>query len=258
MTPSLVRCVAALAVLFAPPVLASPIAAQLAPSRQLMIVDSDGWDAPRGQLQRYERQSLGPNSRFHTVGPPLGVWLGRSGLGWRSDPDAPPPPSPGPRKQEGDGRSPAGLLGLGELFGYAAQPPPQVRLPYQQSDSRWRCVDDPDSTDYNQLRRAPPIGAAPWRSAELLLLPTDHYKYLIVLDYNRQPQPRPRAGSCIFLHVAPPPGGPTAGCTALAEADLLTLLRWLDPTQRPLLLQLPRPARAAAMAAWELPAELPR
>ena len=86
-----------------------------------------------------------------------------------------------------------------------------------------------------------------------LLLPTEHYRYLVVLDYNLR-QPQPSAGSCIFLHVAPPPGSPTAGCTALAEADLLTLLRWISPKGRPLLVQLPRPVFAAASRALGLPA----
>jgi hypothetical protein len=32
---------------------------------------------------------------------------------------------------------------------------------------------------------------------------------------------------------------PTAGCTALSRGDLLELLRWLEPSKQPLLVQLP-------------------
>jgi L,D-peptidoglycan transpeptidase YkuD (ErfK/YbiS/YcfS/YnhG family) len=126
------------------------------------------------------------------------------------------------------------------MWGYGERAPAGVRLPYKTAGERDRCVDDVGSPDYNRLTTQPTGGPSPWRSAESLRLPTDHYKYLVVLSYNTE-APRPGAGSCIFLHLAPPPGAPTAGCTALAEADLLTVLRWLDPQRRPVLLQLPAP-----------------
>ena len=78
---------------------------------------------------------------------------------------------------------------------------------------------------------------------------------MVVIHYN-DIRPRKGAGSCIFLHVAPPPGGPTGGCTALAVDDLLALLRWMDPAQHPVLIQVPEPQLEAARAAWSLPIEL--
>ena len=78
------------------------------------MVLSDGFDAPRGTLYRFERRQS--SSSLVRVGSPLPVWLGRSGLGWRSDPGAPIPPVEGPVKREGDGRSPAGILPIGEMF----------------------------------------------------------------------------------------------------------------------------------------------
>ena len=65
-----------------------------------------------------------------------------------------------------------------------------------------------------------PKAPVTWRSAEYLRMATEHYRYLVVIHYNDL-RPRKGAGSCIFLHVAPPPGGGTAGCTALAAEDLL-------------------------------------
>lgn len=188
-------------------------------------------------------------------------------MAWRSDRDGPDgsgsPAEAGPRKREGDGRSPAGVFPLGELWGYATAPPPGVRWPYHAIGERDRCVDDPDSPDYNQLRQAPLAAAEPWRSAEHLRLATDHYKLLVTVDYNRllagpgaDQRPRKGAGSCIFLHIAPPPGSGTAGCTALSEADLRQILAWLEPRKQPLLILLPASARAAARARWQLPSEL--
>ena len=222
---------------------------------QVLVVTTPSWDAQRGMAQRFERRT--PTAPFLPVGRSLPAWLGRSGLAWRSDAQAAPPSLAGPRKQEGDGRSPAGILEIGALWGYAQKAAAGVRLPYQTADELDRCVDDASSPYYNQLTRQTPDHPPAWTSAESLRLPTDHYKYLIVMHYNTR-TPRPGAGSCIFLHVAPPPGGPTAGCTALAEADLLTILRWLDPARHPVILQLPTPALAAARAAWQLPSELGR
>jgi hypothetical protein len=248
------RLTATLLLLVGSAACARPVATQLHGSRQLLLVLGDGWDSSRGQLYRLARPTT--TARWTVVGSPLAIWLGRSGLAWRSDPGAPPPPSRGPRKREGDGRSPAGLLSLDELWGYDGVAPAGVKLAYSQADASARCVDDVESPLYNQLVRqtaSPP----PWRSAEQLRMPTDHYKYLVVLGYNRQPVQR-GAGSCIFLHVAPPPQGPTAGCTALAESELLALLRWLEPTDKPLLLQVPRETLTQTVKAWQLPAELPR
>lgn len=227
--------------------LASPIDQ----SGQLMLVLSDGFDAPRATMYRFERSRL--DQPLTRVGRPLPVWLGRSGLAWRSDPGATNPPTDGPKKREGDGRSPAGFLSLDELWGYAETPPSGVKLPYKQATTQDRCVDDVASPDYNQLVKQ--VGVPSWRSAEQLRMPTDHYKFLVVLGYNRKPV-RPGSGSCIFLHVAPEPQGPTAGCTALTEPDLLELLRWIDPARSPLLLQLPKPSLTATVKAWRLPVAL--
>lgn len=220
---------------------------------QLLLVTSPSWDSPRGELVRLSRP--GPGRRFVRVGPPLPVWLGRHGLAWRSDAGAPEPPLPGPRKREGDGRSPAGILPIGEMWGYAPAPPPGVRLTYHQAGPHDRCVDDPQAREYGQLAVAPPSGAPPWRSAEELRLPTEHYRYLAVLRYNMD-RPLPGAGSCIFLHVAPAPEGPTAGCTALREEELLTVLRWLDPAKQPMLVQVPAEVLRKIQKLWRLPPEL--
>ncbi len=229
-------------------------------AEQLLLVESADWNRSQALLQRFARPRTG--APFARVGAPFTAWIGRAGMAWRSDRDAAEPGvEVGPRKQEGDGRSPAGVFALGDLWGYAAAAPPGVRLPYHAISDRDRCVDDPDSPDYNQLRRAPVGAREPWLSAEHLRMTTDHYKLLLTVDYNHLlsvagTRPRPRAGSCIFLHIAPPPGAATAGCTALAEADLRQIVAWLDPKGGPLLVLLPTPARRVAKERWGLPAEL--
>ncbi len=43
----------------------------------------------------------------------------------------------------------------------------------------------------------------------------------------------------IFLHLWQAPNRGTAGCTAMGESDMRALMRWLDPTRNPVLIQLP-------------------
>ena len=101
-------------------------------------------------------------------------------------------------------------------------------------DERDRFVDDPKSPHYNTWQRVGPGGARAWKSAEKL----SQYQLAVVIHHNTTPV-QARAGSAIFLHVWASPTTPTAGCTSMARDDLITLIRWLDPSQQPLLVQLP-------------------
>src|SRR5687768_9806553 len=87
------------------------------PTRQLILVTSDGWTAGQGKLQRFERGEKGP---WKKVGDSFEVVLGRSGLGWGygMHPDEASMERAGPLKQEGDGRSPAGIFKIGDAYGY--------------------------------------------------------------------------------------------------------------------------------------------
>ena len=60
-------------------------------------------------------------------------------------------------------------------------------------------------------------------SSEELLRDDRLYDIVMVLSHNRRPRIM-GAGSAIFLHVARPDFGPTAGCVALRLADLQKLL----------------------------------
>lgn len=218
--------------------LPTAIAQPLGESRQVALVLTQDFDSPQGVLWRLQRTDK--NAPWVQVGAPFAVWLGQKGIGWSLDVQN--PPVAGPVKREGDGRSPAGVFALETLWGYGQAAPPGVRWPYRTISSDHRCVDDPESQHYNELLAWPARkGSPPWRSAESLLLPTDHYKYLLVVSHNRA-SVKKGAGSCIFVHVAPPPGQTTAGCTALAQTDLLELLRWLDPAKKPRLVLWPKAA----------------
>jgi L,D-peptidoglycan transpeptidase YkuD (ErfK/YbiS/YcfS/YnhG family) len=44
-------------------------------------------------------------------------------------------------------------------------------------------------------------------------------------------------GSAIFLHVNGK--GSTAGCVSITQANMISILRWLDPGQRPRIVMAP-------------------
>ncbi|HUR22727.1 MAG TPA: hypothetical protein VMZ73_02540, partial [Acidimicrobiales bacterium] len=55
------------------------------------------------------------------------------------------------------------------------------------------------------------------------------YDHGAVIAYNTDRTPG--LGSAIFMHVSN--GGPTAGCVSLPSAQLVEVLRWLDPSMSP-------------------------
>jgi D-alanyl-D-alanine dipeptidase len=212
---------------------------------QLVSVVSDGWDATRATLRRYERE---PGRAFRAVGKPVHVVLGRSGYGWGDGlhGEAAPQGMSGPLKREGDGRSPAGVFAIGQLYGYAAQAPASS-LPYAKAGAALRCVDDARSTHYNQI-----LDEAPgWGSAERMRRDDDLYELLLVIEHNRAPVV-PGHGSCIFLHVWHDANTPVTGCTAMDKADLRELIAWLRPNAA-VLVALPASEYKSLQRSWGLP-----
>jgi D-alanyl-D-alanine dipeptidase len=49
-------------------------------STQMIVVTTDSWDSPQGTLRRYERER--PGNPWQSVGEPVTVMVGKTGLGW--------------------------------------------------------------------------------------------------------------------------------------------------------------------------------
>lgn len=230
----------------------------LAHSTQAIVVTTPDWNAVPGHLQRFERANT--HAKWHAVGAPIAIVVGRSGLGWGLGvvPAASAQASDlsGPVKKEGDKRSPAGIFALGTAFGYAAQPLPGLKLPYLELTPTVECVDDPASQHYNRIVDRSQV-AVDWKSSEHMRDAGQAYVWGVVVDHDGTvpggAAPVPGSGSCVFLHIWSGDGRGTTGCTAMAESDLETLMTWLDPKQRPLLVQLPEAAYARLQRAWKLP-----
>lgn len=219
----------------------------LASARQLILVVTPGWDSVQGELRRFERAR--PGEAWRPVGVPGTIVVGKNGTAW--DPLQVPVVA-GPTKAEGDGRSPAGVFSLGQAFGYA--PPAEaswLKLPYLPVVEGIECVDDPTSRVYNQVVDRRTIQTPDWNSSERMREVGEAYRWGVVVNYNTPAVAR--RGSCIFLHIGGEGGRGTAGCTAMAPDVLRDVMRWIDPDQSPVLVQLPHAAHAALKAPWALP-----
>lgn len=233
----------------------SPKAASgVAASRQLLLVLASSWASAGGRLQRFARAGL--DDRWQRVGAVVAVSLGRSGLAWGQRLH---PRLDGPEKQEGDGRAPAGVFAITELFGDAAPDSDLVRafrLPYLYATSDLKAIDDPASAHYNRIVDQTTVARPDWASCEDMLRADQRYAIGAVVAHNAAP-PLPGAGSCIFLHVWAAPGVPTAGCTAMAVENMSEIAGWLDGSAFPVLVQLPQAEYERRREAWGLPVLVP-
>jgi len=221
------------------------------------VVATPDWNTVEGHLQRFERASV--HAKWHSVGAPIAIVVGRNGLGWGVGVASDGPEvraKSDPVKKEGDIRSPAGVFALGTAFGYAAQPLDGLKLPYLQLTPTIECVDDPKSSHYNRIVNRADV-TPDWKSSEHMRDAGEAYVWGVVVDHNATvpgaSQPVPGSGSCVFLHIWSGDGRGTTGCTAMAEPNLETLMKWLDPARKPLLVQLPQPVYARLQKAWKLP-----
>jgi L,D-peptidoglycan transpeptidase YkuD (ErfK/YbiS/YcfS/YnhG family) len=237
---------AALSLLAAAPLAAAPRAAGC---RQLITMDTRGAGSTRGTVRLWVREKA--DAPWLQDGAAMPAVLGRNGM--RPGLGLHPAVADGPVKREGDGCSPAGLFALGTAFGPWSAAQAGLRWPWQQMTPHHAGVDDPQSAYYNTITDSRRV-KRDWRSAENMLPASGAYRWGLVVQHNAARQPG--AGSCIFLHVWTGPRSTTAGCTALAEADMVRILRWLDPRRRPLLAQWPRGAWPAVCAGVPMPAAL--
>jgi D-alanyl-D-alanine dipeptidase len=236
-----------------PAPMASPVPVPAAASardemQQLVVVTTPAWDSISGTMRRFTR--MRPSMAWRAAGPPVRVVVGGTGLAWGAD-------TLGrfggdPRKREGDGRAPAGMFPLDTVFGFApASAVSWVRLPYRELRDGTECVDDSASAHYNTVVDRGVVPAVDWTSAEHMRR-IDQYRLGVIVGYNASPIRRGR-GSCIFLHIWAGPTTPTAGCTAFPAAEVESLVRWLDPRLRPMLVQLPAAEYARLRERWQLP-----
>ena len=183
-------------------------------SNQMLLVVGNKTELFSAKIYPFEKH----NGKWSLIDKPIDSTIGKNGFAL-----------PG-KKKEGDGKTPSGIYPLEFAFGYS--PGIRTKMNYLQSteDDVW--IDDADSVDYNQWVKRGRINA---NSFEDMKRNDNKYKYGIVIGYNRNPVIR-GLGSAIFFHVWGGKEKSTAGCIAMSEENIITILEWLDPSKKPLVI----------------------
>jgi len=118
-----------------------------------------------------------------------------------------------------------------------------MKMNYRQVTTRDYYIDDINSVDYNQWKVIPSnkqnLPKNFWRSYERMKRSDHLYELGFVVKHNMNPVVKGN-GSAIFFHVWRKKSSPTLGCTAMSKENLLKLMTWLDPTMKPLIIQVPK------------------
>jgi len=198
-------------------------------SSQVLYVKTANADAVQGTMYLYERKN---NRRHWKLADSFAVVVGKAGLA-KAPQTSLPLNYNIPIKKEGDGKSPAGIFQLGDVFSY--HPLSNLHMPFIQVDTNFYCVDDVASTYYNTLI-VKDTATAPFNSFEYMKRADDLYEYGVWVLYNSTPVVAGN-GSCIFIHIWRNEHSGTAGCTAMSKEHILQLIRWLNKKKNPVLLQ---------------------
>ena len=195
-------------VFVAPAASAAPAFTAPSNSSQLITVNAASTGSSYASLSAWQR---GAGGEWVQVAGPVPARVGGSGIGAAS---------------EGSDTTPAGTFPLTVAFGSLANP--GTNMPYFQTDPLDWWDENPSSPTYNlHVRQSDSPGGA----SENLYYSGTAYDYAVNIGYNLARVPG--VGSAIFLHVGT--GDSTAGCVSIDQGTLTSILRWLDPTQHPII-----------------------
>lgn len=217
---------------------------------QAIIGIAEGWNDSHVTLSVVEKNESG---RWVRVLGPFRGRLGRAGLVWglglHSNPWF------ATTKAEGDGRSPAGVFELGGLWVTNKKPVQcDARIPYIQVGPADLWVSDPAYPHlYNRHVRLNHPARTAWEKKEQMRQ-NDHAHSIKLLICHNTDKPQVGAGSSIFFHIWRRNGAaPTAGCTAMDEANLRSIIARLNPARHPVYILLPRQEYTSRRKSWLLP-----
>ena len=213
---------------------------------QLIVATAADWNSMRGQMQRFEKA----NGEWKPVNAPIPVLFGKNGLAWGSGLAG--QNEPGLHKKERDGRAPAGVFAIGEVFGYDPKLPPGGDYSYHQVTEADIWSDDPRSPNYNRHVVIDPKNPPDNYSHEKMRSGDFAYHWLVEIRHNSDP-PVPGAGSAIFFHIRRGLNRATTGCTTMAEPELVKMVTWLRASRHPCYVLLPADEYEQKWRSWNLP-----
>jgi L,D-peptidoglycan transpeptidase YkuD (ErfK/YbiS/YcfS/YnhG family) len=214
---------------------------------QLIVAVAPSWNSMRGELRLFERTRSG---EWASVAGPFPVLFGKNGLAWGTGLAG--QNEQGLRKQERDGRAPAGVFEIGQVFGYAPHLPPGADYPYHQVTEADIWSDDPRSPNYNRHIVIDPKNPPDNYSHEKMRSADFAYEWLVEIRHNSDP-PVPGAGSAIFFHIRRGVNRPTTGCTTMAKENLVKMITWLRANRHPCYAVLSAAEYDKKWRSWNLP-----
>ena len=215
---------------------------------QLLVATAPDWNSMQGELRLFERPRGG---KWTQQGAAIPVLFGKNGLAWGTGLAG--QDEQGPRKKERDGRAPAGVFRIGKVYTYDSALPKGANFPFHQVTTADAWVDDPMHPDYNRHVRIPdPENPPAWFEKQKMRHNDFAYRWLVEIRHNSDP-PVAGDGSAIFFHIRRGETRATAGCTTMAESDLVRVIKWLKADRRPCYALLPVREYTAKMQSWNLP-----
>lgn len=195
-----------------------PIGGATSGASRVITVVARSYSSTTATLQAWDRA---PGGGWLRVGPAITAHVGADGL------------STSP--SETRSATPIGSFTLTQAFGALGNP--GTGLPYFRTDGADWWISQAGPL-YNTHQHC-------WTNCsfrlgspnEHLASETPYYNYAVVIDYNTRNSAtgvRQGAGSAFFLHVTD--GTPTAGCVAIPQGNLVTIMRWLTPAAHPRIL----------------------
>lgn len=213
---------------------------------QLIVGLAPDWNSSKGQLYLLEKSG----ENWRRFAGPLAVLFGKNGLAWGTGIAG--QNEQGLRKHERDGRAPAGIFRIGEVFTYDSKLPPGANYPFHQVTEADVWSDDPRSPNYNRHIVIDPKNPPDNYSHEKMRGGDFAYRWLIEIRHNSNP-PVPGDGSAIFFHIRRGVDRPTTGCTTMAEENLVHLITWLRQGKHPCYALLTESEYKAKAQDWNLP-----
>jgi L,D-peptidoglycan transpeptidase YkuD (ErfK/YbiS/YcfS/YnhG family) len=215
---------------------------------QLILAIAPDLNSMHGKLQLFERPRGGS---WSSVSQPVPVLFGKSGVAWGSGLAG--QGESGLHKRERDGRAPAGVFQIGKIYTYDAHLPAGSDFPFHQVTRADAWVDDVNSPDYNRFVSIDnPDSPPPWFEKQKMRHNDFAYRWLVEIRHNSDP-PVPGHGSAIFFHIRRGVNRPTAGCTTMAERDLVHLITWMRAGRQPCYALLAANDYRRLWKTWSLP-----
>jgi L,D-peptidoglycan transpeptidase YkuD (ErfK/YbiS/YcfS/YnhG family) len=215
---------------------------------QLLVSTAPDWNSMQGELRLFERSRGG---KWTQQGASIPVLFGKNGLAWGTGIAG--QNESGLRKKERDGRAPAGIFRIGKIYTEDSALPSGASFPFRQITKADAWIDDPAHPDYNKHVVIPdPENPPAWFEKQKMRHGDFAYRWLIEVRHNSDP-PVAGDGSAIFFHIRRGVTRPTAGCTTMAEEDLVRVIRWLKADRRPCYALLPTAEYSAKWQSWNLP-----